>query len=90
MGGAGRAAELKSFTPKAGVAGLYFYRNESFSGAVTMDVEVDGRPIDQTGPQTNFYEEVAPGKHTITSKGENTDTIEVDTVAGRLYYIWQK
>ena len=90
MADAGRDAELKAFTPKPGVAGLYIYRNESFGGAVSMDVEVDGRPIGQTGPQTYFYQEVAPGKHTITSKAENTDTIEVETVAGRLYFIWQE
>lgn len=30
------------------------------------------------------------GKHTVTSKSENSDTIEVDAVAGKLYYIWQE
>ncbi len=30
MGDAGRDAELKSFKPRPGVAGLYIYRNENF------------------------------------------------------------
>ena len=89
MGDAKKDAELKSFTPKPGVAGLYIYRNESFGAAIRMDVEIDGQPIGQTAAKTYFYKEVAPGRHTVTSKSENTDSIEVETVAGKLYYIWQ-
>ena len=81
MGDTSRDAELKSFSSKPGVAGLFIYRNESFGAAIRMDVEVDGKPVGQTAAKTYFYKEVAPGKHTITSKSENTDSIEVDTVA---------
>lgn len=90
MGDSKKDAELKSFTPKPDVAGLYIYRNESIGGAIRMDVEIDGKPIGQTAAKTYLYKEVAPGKHTITSKSENTDSIEVDTVAGKIYYIWQE
>lgn len=90
MGDAGKDAELKAFTAKPGVAGLYIYRNESFGAAIRMDVEVDGQPLGQTAAKTYIYKEVPPGRHSITSKSENTDTIEVDTVAGKLYYIWQE
>ena len=90
MGDAKKDAELKSFSTKPDVAGLYIYRNESFGAAIKMDVEVDGKPIGQTAAKTYFYKEVSPGKHTVTSKSENTDSIDVDTVAGKLYYIWQE
>ena len=90
MGDAKKDAELKSFTQRPDGAGLFIYRNESFGAALRMDVEVDGKPIGQTAAKTYFYKEVSPGKHTITSKSENTDSIEVDTVAGKLYYIWQE
>ena len=90
MGDAAKDADLKSFTARPGMAGLYIYRNENFGGAIRMDVEVDGKPIGQTAAKTYFYKEVAPGKHTVTSKSENTDTLEVETVAGKLYYIWQE
>ena len=90
MGDAAKDAELKSFTARPGMAGLYIYRNENFGGAIRMDVEVDGKPVGQTAAKTYFYKEVAPGKHTVTSKSENTDTLEVETVAGKLYYIWQE
>ena len=90
MEDAGKDAQLKTFAPKPEVAGLYIFRNESLGAAIRMDVEIDGKPIGQSAAKTYFYKEVAPGKHTITSKSENTDTIEVDTVAGKLYYIWQE
>ena len=81
---------LKTFTAKKDVAGLYIYRNESFGAAVLMDIEVDGKLIGESAAQTYFYKEVAPGKHTITSKSENDDTLEIETVAGKLYFIWQE
>jgi len=58
--------------------------------AIRMDVEVDGKPIGQSAAKTYFYTELPPGKHTVTSKAENTDSIEIDTIAGKLYYIWQE
>ncbi len=90
MGDPKKDAELKSFSAKPAVAGLYVYRNESMGAAVRMDVEVDGKPLGQTAAKTYFYTELAPGKHTIISKAENTDNLEIDTVAGKLYYVWQE
>lgn len=90
MGDKKQDAALKNFAAKPDVAGLYIYRNETFGAAVHMDVEVDGKPLGQTAAKTYFYTEVAPGKHTITSKAENTDNLELDAQAGKLYYIWQE
>ena len=55
-----------------------------------MDVEVDGKPLGQTAAKTYFYTELAPGKHLITSKSENSDTLEINALPGKLYYIWQE
>ena len=74
-------AALKTFKVKPDVAGIYIYRNESLGFAVRMDVEVDGEYIGQTVGNTYLYTEVSPGKHTVTSKAENTHSIELDTVA---------
>lgn len=90
MGDAKQDAALKTFAEKPDVAGVYIYRNESMGGAVRMDVDVNGKPLGQTAAKTYFYTEVAPGKNTVTSKSENTDTLEIDTVAGKLYYVWQE
>lgn len=90
MGDSKQDAALKTFAGKPDVAGLYIYRNESIGAAVRMDVEVDGKPLGQTAAKTYFYTEVVPGKHTVTSKSENDDTLHMETTAGKLYYIWQE
>lgn len=90
MGDAGKDAAIKSFAVPADKAALYIYRNESMGGAVKMDVEVDGKAIGQTAAKTYLYKEVAPGKHVIASKAENTDTLEIDAKPGVAYYIWQE
>ena len=90
MGDPKQDASLKTFNPKPDVSGIYIYRNESMGAAVRMDVEIDGQPIGQTAAHTYFYKELPPGKHIVTSKAENSDTIEFDTVAGKLYFIWQE
>lgn len=91
MGDKTQDAKLKTFadTPKD-KAGLYIYRNETMGSAVKMDVDVDGAPIGQTVSKTYLYKELAPGKHTVTSKAENTSTLEVDAKPGTLYYLWQE
>jgi hypothetical protein len=71
-------------------AGVYIYRNESLGGAVKMDVKVDSNSIGQTAANTYLYKELAPGKHTITSEAENTDSMEIDVKSGTLSYIWQE
>ena len=90
MGDAKKDAALKTFTVPANKAGVYIYRNESMGGAVKMDVEWNGKTIGQTAANTYLYKEVEPGKHTISSKAENTDSIEIEAKPGTLNYIWQE
>lgn len=90
MGDETRDAELKKFAARPGVASIYVYRSEPLGVTHLLEVELDGKTLGRTATKTYLYAEVAPGKHTITSKAENTDTIEIDTVAGRLYFVWQE
>lgn len=91
MGDAGQDAALKSFpAPKPGTAGIYIYRNETFGAAIKQVLDIDGMTLGQSAARTYFYTEVAPGRHTITSRAENTDSVEVNAVAGRLYFVWQE
>ena len=83
-------AYLKNFSSVPDKAGLYVYRNELFGGAVKMDVELDGKPMGITVAKTYLYKELMPGKHTVASKAENSDSIELDAQPGKLYYIWQE
>lgn len=90
MGDPQQDAAAKKFTAPKENAAVYVYRNESMGAAVKMDVEIDGKPVGITGANTFLYKEVAPGKHTITSKAENTDSVEIDAKPGTLHYIWQE
>lgn len=90
MGDEKQDAALKVFKAPAETAGVYIYRNETMGAAVKMDVELDGKLIGQTAANTYLYKDVSPGKHTITSKAENTDAVEIDARRGTLSYIWQE
>ena len=84
-----KEAELKTFEAKAERAGVYIYRNESAAAFLSMQVEIDGKTVAKTGSMSFVYVDLAPGKHAITSKAENTDTLEIEVEAGKLYYVVQ-
>lgn len=90
MGDAQKDATYKTFSAPLNTAGVYIYRNENFGAALRMDVLVDGQTIGQSAAKTYFYVDVPPGKHTFMSKSENEDTLTLDLVAGKLYYVWQE
>jgi hypothetical protein len=85
---ADKAAKL--FTVPPGKSRIYVYRNESFGGAVTMNVFLDDRNLGQTAANTYLVADVDPGPHRILSTAENQDVFELTTVANRIYYIWQE
>jgi hypothetical protein len=80
----------KEFVVPANMAGVYVYRNEFMGGAVYMDISIDGQSIGGTHAKTYLYRELSPGKHTIMSKAENTDTLDVDLKPGTLSFVWQE
>lgn len=80
----------KSFAAPPGMSRIYVYRNESIGAAITMDVFIDGRKLGQTVAKTYLVADVAPGPHKLMGKSENEHLIDVTTVAGRVYYVWQE
>jgi hypothetical protein len=80
----------KQFRPVLDKSNIYLYRNESYGGAVTMPVTLDGKIAGKTAAKTYFKWTVKPGKHTITSLTENTAKIELDTKPNKNYFIWQE
>ena len=90
MGDEKQDAALKAFTIAPNKSGVFIYRNETVGTAIKMDVALDGLPIGQTAAKTYLYKEVTPGKHTVTSKSENTDSIDIDAKPGTLIYVWQE
>lgn len=82
--------ELGTFKIAPGKAGICIYRSESFGPLVKMNVAIDGQAIGRTGAKTYLFKEVAPGKHTVSSSAENTDTLEIEAKSDTLTYVWQE
>jgi len=80
----------KRFAVKPDKSSIYVYRNEGFGGAITMTVSLDGKVAGQSGPQTYFLWEVAPGSHEIASHAEDVSKLTLTTEAGKSYYVWQE
>ncbi|WP_080406580.1 DUF2846 domain-containing protein [Burkholderia ubonensis] len=90
MGDPQKDAALKTFSAPQEKAAIYVYRNESMGGAIKMPVTLDGQHLGDTAAKTYLYTEVEPGPHQLVSKAENDSTLNVDTVAGKIYYVWQE
>lgn len=90
MGDVKQDVALKAFKIAPGKAGIYVFRNESMGAAIKMDVEIDGKALGQTAAKTYLFKEVTPGKRLVTSRAENSDTIEVEVKPGSLAYVWQE
>ena len=90
LGDLNQDSATKEFKPPSEKAGVYVYRNQMIGSAIRMEVFVDGFRVGETAQKTYLYFELPPGKHTIESRAENTDTLTTDFVAGTLSYIWQE
>ena len=80
----------KTYAVKPGMVNIYVYRNEILGAAITLPVELNGKAVGATASKTYLLLPVAPGKHTLTSKGESGSTLAVDVAAGRNYFVWQE
>jgi len=71
-------------------AGLYFYRNSTFGGALKKTVFVDGDFVGETAPMTYFYVDVKPGVHVLSTESEfSNNDLELNTKGGRNYFVRQ-
>jgi|TARA_B110000211_G_C13996053_1_gene516256 hypothetical protein len=76
--------------PSDGKAGIYIYRDSSFGGALKKYIKIDGFPVGDTGPNTYFYVEVAPGSHKVATQSEfGENEVVLETVGEQNYYIRQ-
>ena len=85
-----RDAALQAFPVKPDVAGVYIYCDEWMGVFYRNNVEIDGKPFGQLASRTYLHAEVPPGKHMVTVKAENADTLELDANAGGNYYVLQE
>jgi hypothetical protein len=83
-------AAAKSFAAKSGKSNIYVYRNETLGAAVKLPLVLDGKAVGDTAAKTYLMLEVAPGSHTLISKGENDSVLPLTTVSGKNYFVWQE
>jgi len=80
----------KTFRVQPGKSNIYVYRNESIGTAVKMEVDLDAKQMGSTAYKTYLLLTVEPGKHTITSHAENDDSVTVDVLPDKNYFLWQE
>ncbi len=73
---------------KEGKGLVVFYRDSSFSGgAIRFNLNQGQEPIGALHSGTFLYRDIDPGQHTFWSQVISKDSITVDVVAGKTYYI---
>lgn len=81
--------QAKEFISSPNYSQVYVYRNETFGGAISMPVTVDGELAGTTGPNSYFLFTLEPGDHTFTSQGDKS-VLKTKTEKGMQYFIWQE
>ena len=80
----------KEFKTDPDFANLYICRNESFGWAVHMPVLVNDKLIGRTEAESYFYIKLEEGRQNIKSLTEQTQSIYIDTVKNKNYFVWQE
>lgn len=76
--------------PRAGTAGIYVYRDSFVGKALKKDVWLDGKCVGESAPDTFFYTEAAPGKHTLSTESEfSPNDLAIMVEAGKNYFYRQ-
>jgi len=68
---------------------IYILRPAIVGAAIPMSVRNGDKFIGSTGPKSFLCWEREPGKTTISSKAENTSTVDLDAQKGSVYYLVQ-
>ena len=84
---AGNVAPL--FRVAAHEAGVYIIRSERVGGAIPIEVLIDGQRLGATVARSYLYAVVAPGMHTVESRGDIRHALEVELKPGTITYLSQ-
>ncbi len=96
----GCATALPAGTPTAGAAapvfrvgaheaGVYVIRSERVGGAIPIEVLIDGQHLGATVARSYLYAVVAPGMHTVESRGDIRHAVEIELKPGTITYLSQ-
>lgn len=90
MAGLDQDVAAKTYQVKQGRSNIYVYRNENLGGAIKLTLLLDGKLVGDTAAKTYYLLEVDPGRHSLLSKAENDSVLDLNTEAGRNYFVWQE
>lgn len=82
--------KAKMFEPIKDKSLIYVYRNEFMGSAVRMDVLLDNQLLGETRSGHYLYIVAEPGDHAVTSRAENSDTVQLRTEKNKIYFVWQE
>ena len=68
---------------------IYLLRDRGDIWRFEIKVQLDGKGMGATEPNTYFRWEVPPGRHVIVSETVPPAVLELNTQPGGLYYVWQ-
>ena len=83
-------AAAKTFETKPGLANIYVYRTESYGSSVKLPVVLDRVEVGATAADTYLMLRVHPGRHTLVSDPEKDTPLQIVTIAGHNYFVWQE
>lgn len=67
---------LKQFIAPQEKAGVYIFRSQLKGHILLMDIAIDNQHLGRTQWETYLYKELTPGKHTVTSRASNVDSLK--------------
>jgi len=90
MASGDKDAASKTFTTQNNKDSIYIYRNESFGGAIPMEVTINGKLVGHTAAKSYFHFNVDPGEYKIESHSENISSLTLPVQASKIYFLWQE
>ena len=78
----------KSFLVDSGRSNIYLFKSEVDEGE-NARISINGKTIGKLEARTFFMWSVEPESHRISSVGEETSKLTIETAAGKNYFIWQ-
>lgn len=81
--------QAKLFKTHPQKSNLYIYRGIAQGASIEMEIMVDGRSVATSVGKTYIKLTVAPGKHRIVSRADNSDKLILATVKNHNYFILQ-
>ncbi len=83
-----QSSKAKSFSVDSGKANIYLYKTEADEGD-RGQISINGKIIGKLTPNAFYRLVVSPGAYRISTVGEDTSVVQIETEPGKNYFVWQ-